>query len=86
MKNWPEFDSNGDLPLAVHKATLTEVLARFGAGTAQRRLVGQRLDRIYKVAFSTGRVARFLVFGSFDGVIFSSPGVYAWDGVQFTPQ
>jgi uncharacterized protein DUF6932 len=65
MKKWTEFDSNGDLPHGVHQAKLAEVLACFGVGTAQRRLVGQRLDRIYKLAFSTGRVARFVVFGSF---------------------
>jgi hypothetical protein len=65
MKIWPEFDTNGDLPVGIHQATLTEVLQYFGTGTVQRRLVAQRLERIYKLASSTGQVVRFIVFGSF---------------------
>ncbi|MEO6163297.1 MAG: hypothetical protein ABIP88_04070 [Candidatus Binatia bacterium] len=65
MKHWPEFDPNGNLPVGNHQATLAEVLTHFGTGTVQRRLVGQRLERIYKLAGSTGQVARFVVFGSF---------------------
>ena len=65
MKTWPEFDNNGDLPGGIHQATLTEVMEYFGIGSVQRRLVGQRLERIYKLAFSTGQVIRFIVFGSF---------------------
>ena len=65
MKKWPEFDDNGDLPAGIHQATLDEVLQHFGTGSVQRRLVGQRLERIYKLAQNTGRVARFIVFGSF---------------------
>ena len=65
MKKWSEFDDNGDLPGGIHQATLDEVLQHFGTGSVQRRLVGQRLERIYKLAQNTGRVARFIVFGSF---------------------
>jgi len=65
MKKWPEFDDNGDLPVGIHQATLDDVLQHFGTGSVQRRLVGQRLERIYKLAQNTGRVARFIVFGSF---------------------
>ena len=65
MEKWPEFDANGYLPVGIHQATLAEVLQHFGIGTLQRRLVGQRLERIYKLAISTGQVARFIVFGSF---------------------
>ncbi|HXU38460.1 MAG TPA: hypothetical protein VN937_19040 [Blastocatellia bacterium] len=65
MKTWLEFDSSGDLPIGVHQATLAEVLEHFGRGTARRRLVAQRLERIYKLAVSTGLLARFVVFGSF---------------------
>lgn len=65
MKQWPEFDHNGDLPVGNHQATLAEVLTHFGTGTVERRLVGQRLERIYNLAISTGQVARFVVFGSF---------------------
>jgi hypothetical protein len=65
MKVWPEFDHNGDLPIGVHPATLDEVLQHFGTPTLRRRLVAQRLERIYKLAISTGAVARFVVYGSF---------------------
>lgn len=65
MKNWPEFDHNGDLPVGIHEATLDEVLQHFGTGTVQRRLIGQRLERIYRLVSNTGQVARFVVFGSF---------------------
>lgn len=65
MKVWPEFDDNGDLPVGVHQAMLDEVIEHFGSPTLRRRLVGQRLERIYKLAISTGAVARFVVYGSF---------------------
>jgi len=65
MNQWPEFDSNGDLPLGIHQASVAEVLRHFGAGTLQRRIVARRLERIFKLAHSTGQVARFIVFGSF---------------------
>lgn len=65
MQKWPAFDKNGDLPVGIYRATLTEVLEHFGTATLQRRLVGQRLERIYTLAVSTGRVIRFAVFGSF---------------------
>jgi hypothetical protein len=65
MKQWPEFDENGDLPIGIHQATLAEVLHHFATSTVQRRLVGQRLERIYKLALGTGQVTRFVVFGSF---------------------
>lgn len=65
MQKWPEFDSNGDLPVGIYRATLIEVIQHFGTRTVQRRLIGQRLERIYNLALSTGQVARFAVFGSF---------------------
>jgi hypothetical protein len=61
----PAFNAEGDLPPGVHRATLSDVLQRFGQGTAQRRAVADRLTRIYRHAASTGRLARFVVFGSF---------------------
>ena len=61
----PDFEPSGDLPPGIHRATLSEVLARLGAGTAQRRAVAYRLQRLYRVAQATGQVARLIVFGSF---------------------
>lgn len=61
----PAFNEEGDLPAGVHRATLSAVLERFGQGAVQRRAVADRLSRIYRLAASTGRLARFVVFGSF---------------------
>ena len=65
MQEWPSFDKNGDLPAGIYRATLAEVLERFGTATLQRRLVAQRLERIYTLAANTGQLTRFAVFGSF---------------------
>ena len=65
MQQWPDFDSNGDLPVGIYQATLSEVIAHFGTSTLQRRMVAQRLARIYALARSTGQLARFIIFGSF---------------------
>lgn len=62
---WPDFENNGDLPVGVHKATLTEVIEYFGSGNLQREIIARRLARIYQLAQSTGQVARFIIFGSF---------------------
>ena len=44
---------------------IDDYLLPVGTGTVQRRLIGQRLERIYRLASNTGQVARFVVFGSF---------------------
>lgn len=62
---WPDYDSNGDLPVGIHQTTLAEVVEHFGQSNFQRRIVAQRLVRIYDLAQSTGQVARFVVYGSF---------------------
>jgi hypothetical protein len=61
----PDFNSEGDLPLGVHPASLREVLERFGVGSAQRIAVGLRLERLYAVARATVHLRRFVIFGSF---------------------
>ncbi len=61
----PEFDGRGDLPEGVHPAMLAEVLSRFGDGTPQRRLVTKRLERIYELVRRTGKLERFIIFGSY---------------------
>ncbi len=61
----PPFTSIGDLPVGVHRASLREVLDRFGTGSRQRMAVAQRLERVYRLAHATGQLARFVVFGSF---------------------
>ena len=61
----PPLTEGGDLPPGVHSAHLSEVLDRFGVGSAQRRAVALRLARIYRIARASGHLARFVVFGSF---------------------
>ena len=65
MSAFPDFNASGDLPPDVHRAPLAAVLAHFGGGTEQRRIVAQRLARIHRLAIGTGDLARFIVFGSF---------------------
>lgn len=61
----PPFNAAGDLPPGVHRATLREVLARFGRGLPRRAAVASRLVRINQLARSTGHLSRIVVFGSF---------------------
>ncbi|HXH09584.1 MAG TPA: hypothetical protein VNP04_07480 [Alphaproteobacteria bacterium] len=61
----PPFTASGDLPPGVYRVTLREALEHFGRSSLQRRIVAQRLERIYRVAQATGHLARFVVFGSF---------------------
>jgi hypothetical protein len=61
----PAFNEGGDLPPGVHQVTLSQALERFGQGSVQRRVVADRLARVYQLAASTGHLARFVVFGSF---------------------
>lgn len=61
----PPFTGVGDLPPGVHRASLREVLDRFGSGSRQRMAVAERLERVYRMARATGQLARFVVFGSF---------------------
>ncbi len=61
----PAPTGGGDLPEGVHRASLREVLERFGVETVRRRVIASRLARMYELAVGTGHLARFIVFGSF---------------------
>jgi hypothetical protein len=61
----PSFDSKGDLPEGVHQATMDEIIARFGTRTPQRQAVTARLLRIYNLVHVTGKLDRFIIFGSY---------------------
>ena len=54
----PPPTSSGDLPLGVHRASLRELLDRFGVGSRQRIAVAERLERIYRLALATGKLSR----------------------------
>jgi len=62
---FPAFNENGDLPVAIYKATLQEVIDHFGKGSLQRQLVASRLKKIYNLAKITGKLSRFIIYGSF---------------------
>jgi hypothetical protein len=61
----PEYNEAGDLPDGRHPATLGEMVARFGSGTAQRAAVTDRLLRIHAAAAATRAVETLIVFGSY---------------------
>src|SRR5262245_23672201 len=61
----PDFNNEGELPQGVHQAEMSEVLARFGAGSPQRQAVTERLLRISALAKATGQLNRLVLFGSY---------------------
>jgi hypothetical protein len=61
----PAITETGDLPQGLYRASLEEILTRFGEASVQRKLVGMRLRRVYELAVTTRHVKRFIVFGSF---------------------
>ena len=61
----PDLNAVGDLPAGVHRATLAEILRRFGSVTGQRGVCARRLSHICDLALRTGFVKRLIVFGSF---------------------
>ena len=65
MVRLPLLTEAGELPLGVHPASMEEVRERFGTTSRQRVAIADRLERILRLASTTGHVARFVVFGSF---------------------
>jgi predicted nucleotidyltransferase len=61
----PAFDDGGDLPVGIHRASLEEVVERFGLGSDERRRCTRNLVHIYELAKRTGHLERFVVFGSY---------------------
>jgi hypothetical protein len=61
----PPFDPQGELPEGIHRATMEVVIARFGTGTSQRQLLASYLQRIYALVSATGKLERFIIFGSY---------------------
>ena len=53
----PPLTEEGELPAGVHLAPLSEVRARFGVGSARRKTLILRLERIHRVAQATGHLA-----------------------------
>src|SRR5665213_1346293 len=61
----PEFNSQGELPDGLHKATLAEVLERFEPGSDARREATEVLLRIHQLVTAIGKLDRFVIFGSY---------------------
>jgi len=61
----PSFTCDGEFPPGVHRATLNETLSRLGRSSPERATLGRRLAQIYSLAAATGKVRRFVLFGSF---------------------
>jgi len=61
----PDFSLSGDLPPGIHRATLNEVVRRFGMAGGQRGVCTLRFSHVYELAQRTGHLARFVVFGSY---------------------
>lgn len=61
----PAFNSDGNLPEGIHRATESEVLARFNTTTARRQWLGERLRSLLALAKSTGKLGRVFLWGSF---------------------
>ena len=61
----PPFTEQGELPSGIHAANWSEIERRFGAGSASRVNAYAKLRHLHELAERTGRLERFLVFGSF---------------------
>jgi hypothetical protein len=61
----PEFNSEGDLPEGLHRATLDDVRERFGNGSPARKEVTLVLERVFRLAIATRKLERFVIFGSY---------------------
>jgi hypothetical protein len=61
----PEFNDQGDLHPGLHEATLAEILQRFGPGSEAREDATATLQRIHRLVAATGKLERFVIFGSY---------------------
>lgn len=61
----PPLTEMGYLPTGIHRATLGEVLERFGQSSPRRLVLGRRIRHIFELVQQTGSLARFILYGSF---------------------
>ncbi len=64
----PEFNIDGNLPKGIYTTDEDEFLNRFGTGSARRKWLGERLQELFALAKSTGKLERIFVWGSFVSV------------------
>jgi hypothetical protein len=64
--NWmlPPFDESGNLPRGVHRASIEEVVSRFGHGSPEREVEARELVQLVAWARRRG-VRRLIINGSF---------------------
>jgi hypothetical protein len=60
----PDFDEFGNLPPGIYRATIEEVVQRFGVGSPERDVEGKELLQLVEWA-RRARVLRMIVNGSF---------------------
>ena len=61
----PELTPDGELPVGVYRASIDEVIDRFGIGSERRQRAAAALRRICELARGTNHLDRVIVFGSF---------------------
>ena len=61
----PGLNEHGNLPAGIHPAGWKELEERFGQGNPFRVRAFARLRHLHELAQRTGKLQRFLVFGSF---------------------
>ena len=61
----PTLNFQGDLPEGLHKANLAEIIERFGSGSEARQDATAVLQLIHQLATKTGKLERFVIFGSY---------------------
>ena len=59
MKDRPDFNDNGDLPLGIHQGPVNKFIENFGKGTPKRRVLAQR----YKDRLIQSLSADYLIYG-----------------------
>jgi uncharacterized protein DUF6932 len=61
----PNLNAEGDLPTGVHRATIDEVILRFGSGSHERKRAASTLRRVWELTKKAGHFQRLIIFGSF---------------------
>jgi len=61
----PEFNIDGNLPEGIYITDEDEFLSRFCTSSARRKWLGERLQELFALAKSTGKLERIFVWGSF---------------------
>jgi hypothetical protein len=61
----PPLTATGDLPPGIHSGDWAEVERRFGTGSPARLQAFAKLRFVHGLAQRTGKLLRFLIFGSF---------------------